>query len=108
MNVVHDDHNGHGVWKSPSQSDVVTDNNSQDCNLCSKDRKVKFKKLKTEKFKRYIHVIFLTEKPRPDGLALAFQECKPGQSCREAVKLARPIWARLGLAHGLRPGLAKH
>ena len=22
--------------------------------------------------------------------------------------LARPIWARLGLAHGLRPGLAQH
>jgi hypothetical protein len=22
--------------------------------------------------------------------------------------LARPIWARLGLAHGLKPGLAQH
>ena len=47
-------------------------------------------------------------KPRPGGLALAFQEGKPGQSRHEAIKMARPIWAWLGLAHGLRPGLAKH
>ena len=53
------------------------------------DRKVKFKKLKIRKYKRYIHVIF-TEKPRPDGLALVFQERKPGQSRHEAVKMARP------------------
>ena len=50
---------------------------------------------------RYSHVL-LTEKPRPGGLALAFQEGKPGQSRHEAVKMARPIWAWLGLAHGLR------
>ena len=50
-----------------------------------------------------MYYILLTEKPRPGGLALAFQECKPGQSRHEAVKMAR-----LGLAHGLRPGLAQH
>ena len=48
--------------------------------------------------------ILLTEKPRPGGLALAFQEGKPGQSRHEAVKMARPGLAYLGLAWpGSRP-----
>jgi hypothetical protein len=62
--------------------------------------------LQVLKFDVYIFTIFfvnyITEKPRPDGLALAFQEGKPGQSRHEAVTTARPIWARLGLAYGLR------
>ena len=37
--------------------------------------------------------IQLTEKPWPDGLDLAFQPCKPGQSHYEAI-----IMAWLGLA----------
>ena len=46
----------------------------------------------------------LTEKPQPGGLALAFQEGKPGQSHHEAVKMARPGPAYLGLAWpGSRP-----
>ena len=45
-------------------------------------------------------VTMLTEKPLPDGLALAFQECKPGQSRHE---LDGP-----GLAYGLRPGLTAY
>ena len=46
----------------------------------------------------------LTEKPRPDGLALAFQERKPGQSRHEAVNMARPGLAYLGSAWpGSRP-----
>ena len=46
----------------------------------------------------------LTEKPRPDGLALAFQECEPGQSRHEAVNTARPGLAYLGPAWpGSRP-----
>ena len=64
------------------------------------DRKVKFKKLKIRKYKRYIHVIF-TEKPRPDGLALVFQECKPGQSRMKPSK-----WP--GLAHSLDTKLGFH
>jgi hypothetical protein len=40
-----------------------------------------------------MHVTY-TEKPWLDGLALAFQECKPGQSRHEAV-----IMAWLGLAY---------
>ena len=46
--------------------------------------------------------ILLTEKPRPDGLALAFRESKPSQSCQEAVIAARLGLAYLGLAW---PGL---
>ena len=60
------------------------------------------------KFKKIINKIFtwllLTEKPRPGGLALAFQECKPGQSRHEAVKMARLGPAYLGPAWpGSRP-----
>jgi hypothetical protein len=48
--------------------------------------------------------LLLTEKPRPDGLALAFQKCKPGQSRHEAVKKARLGPAYLGSAWpGSRP-----
>ena len=44
------------------------------------------------------------QKPRPDGLALAFQERKPGQSRHEAVITARPGLAYFGLAWpGSRP-----
>ena len=42
-------------------------------------------------------------KPRPDSLALALQDSRPGQSPQEASILA---W--LSLAHGLRPGHAHH
>jgi hypothetical protein len=52
--------------------------------------------------------ISLSEKPWPDGLALALETPGPGQSHQEAVILARPILAWLGLAHGLRPGQAHH
>ena len=59
-----------------------------------------FKKLNDKVFT----CILLTEKPRPGGLALAFQEGKPGQSRHEAVKMARPGLAYLGLAWpGSRP-----
>jgi hypothetical protein len=54
-------------------------------------------------------VNYSTEKPRPDGLALAFQDASRAKAAMKPSKrpgLARPIWARLGLAHGLRPGLA--
>ena len=47
-------------------------------------------------------VTMLTEKPLPDSLALAFQECKPGQS-RHELELEGP-----GLAYGLRPGLTAY
>jgi hypothetical protein len=46
----------------------------------------------------------LTEKPRPDGLALAFQGWRPGQSHHEAIIRARLGLAYLGLAWlGSRP-----
>ena len=51
----------------------------------------------------------LTEKPRPDSLALAFQNASQAKAATKPSKrpgLAWPIWAWLGLAHGLRPGLA--
>jgi hypothetical protein len=48
--------------------------------------------------------IFFTEKPRPDGLALAFQNCRPGQSRQKAVILAWLGLAYFGLAWpGSRP-----
>ena len=47
-------------------------------------------------------VNYSIEKLWPDSLALAFQECKPGQSCDEAVNMAWPGLAYLGLAW---PGL---
>jgi hypothetical protein len=52
------------------------------------------------KFFFCVHVLNLyTQKPRPNGLALAFQQGKPGQSQHEAL-----ITARLGLAYlGLAP-----
>ena len=53
-------------------------------------------------------VNYSIEKPRPDGLALAFQERKLGQSHDEAVNMAGPGLAYLGLAYSLRPGLAQH
>ena len=75
--------------------------------------------LQVLKFDLMIFLVnYSIEKPRPDGLALAFQERKLGQSCDEAVNmawpglaylgLAWPIWAWLGLAYSLRPGLAQH
>ena len=45
-------------------------------------------------FKSNNFLFVLAEKPQPDGLALAFQGCEPGQSRHEAV-----IMARLGLAY---------
>ena len=49
-------------------------------------------------------IFLLTEKPRPDGLALASQEGKPGQSRRKAVTTAQLGLAYLGSAWlGLRP-----
>ena len=44
-----------------------------------------------------------TKKPQLNGLALVFQNPRPGQSHNEAV-----IMAWLGSAHGLRPGQAQH
>jgi len=49
-----------------------------------------------------------TEKPQPDGLALACQNYRPGQSCWKVVTLAWPIWAQVGLAPHLKPGQAHH
>ena len=52
----------------------------------------------------HFFINYITEKPRPDGLALAFQECKPGQSHHEAVIKAWLGLAYLGLAWpGSRP-----
>jgi hypothetical protein len=52
----------------------------------------------------YIAVILLTEKPRLSGLALAFQNLKPGQSHYEAPSTARHGLAYLGPAWpGSRP-----
>ena len=49
-------------------------------------------------------VNYSIEKPRPDGLALAFQERKLSQSRDEAVNMAQPGLAYLDLAWpGLRP-----
>jgi hypothetical protein len=53
------------------------------------------KKMKKIYFKiEIICVLWCSEKPRPDGLALAFQQGEPGQSQHEA-----DITARLGLAY---------
>jgi hypothetical protein len=53
------------------------------------------KKMRKFYFKiEIINVLRCSEKPRPDGLALAFQQGKPGQSHHEA-----DITARLGLAY---------
>jgi len=46
-----------------------------------------------------------TEKPRPDGLALACQNLRLDQSHWKAITLAWPIWVQLGLASG---GWAHH
>ena len=49
--------------------------------------------------------ILLTEKPWPDGLALAFQNASWAKAVIKPSfwpGLAWPIWARLGSAHGLR------
>ena len=61
--------------------------------------------LQVLKFDLMIFLVnYSIEKPRPDGLALAFQERKPGQSCDEAVNMAWPGLAYLGLAWpGLQP-----
>ena len=61
--------------------------------------------LQVLKFDLMIFLVnYSIEKPQPDGLALTFQECKPGQSCDEAVNMAQPGLAYLGLAlPGLRP-----
>ena len=53
----------------------------------------------------------ITEKPWPDGLALAFKTSGQAKSQKKPSLwpgLAWPIWAWLGPAHGLRPGQAQH
>ena len=54
-----------------------------------------------QRFSTYVH---RSQKPRLDGLALAFQNPRSGQSCHEAVNLAQLGLAYLGLAWlGSRP-----
>jgi len=53
--------------------------------------------------KHFLVVPKIAQKPWPEPMALAFQDLRPGQSRGQAVTLAR-----LGLAHGLKPGRAHH
>jgi hypothetical protein len=60
---------------------------------------------------RYSHIYC---SPKSRGLAAWLWLFKKASQAKAAMKpskwpgLARPIWAWLGLAHGLRPGLAQH
>ena len=54
--------------------------------------------------------VLTSEKLRPDGLALAFQNASQAKAVMKPSfwpSSAWPIWAWLGLAHSLRPGQAQ-